>query len=278
MDFYAEIKKRYGNIRRTRGFYLYTEKNVRILDLYLDNGMAIFGRKDNQIGLTVKQFTDRGLFTFLPSTADTNLQKALNILFPEYEVRFFSDYTKILEDLKIQNTQADIEKMLWRPFSEENQNLENKNLFFIQPPFCSTLKIAAFKKSYFKTVPENCQITAVEKAALAKAFFELIRKTELLKKQDDKSNEQVLPAKIKNRKKQISKNYAEVIKLCSSVWEVKDRYLFPKIYEKNYNAFFENALNSRILISPNFDTPSILPELNTYAELISFLKLYNKTL
>ena len=32
--YYEEIHKRFGNIRRARGNFLYTQKNVRITDLY----------------------------------------------------------------------------------------------------------------------------------------------------------------------------------------------------------------------------------------------------
>ena len=38
-----EIKKRYGNVKRARGIYLYTEKSVRLTDCFLDGGRAILG-------------------------------------------------------------------------------------------------------------------------------------------------------------------------------------------------------------------------------------------
>ena len=41
--YYEEIHKRFGNIRRARGNFLYTQKNVRITDLYREEGRAILG-------------------------------------------------------------------------------------------------------------------------------------------------------------------------------------------------------------------------------------------
>ena len=41
--YYSEIKKRYGIITRARGSFLYTQKNVRLTDLFQEGGRAILG-------------------------------------------------------------------------------------------------------------------------------------------------------------------------------------------------------------------------------------------
>ena len=44
IDFLAEeIFLRYGNVKRARGPFLYTEKGKRLTDLYQENGRAILG-------------------------------------------------------------------------------------------------------------------------------------------------------------------------------------------------------------------------------------------
>lgn len=253
MNFYEEIKIRYGNVKRTRGFYLYTEKNIRILDLYLDGGMSIFGRKGNQVQLVLKQFADKGLYSFLPTTADNNLKKALNALFPEHtEIAFYTDCSEVLNWLKMKISKNSFDENLWKPLLPSCDELKKQPLFFVQPPFCTTTKIAVFKKEFATQIPSGENISAIEKACLAKAFFKLPQFIEKSKKI--------------NNKHDIAK------KLCKNFWQVENIYLFPKIKKEEYELFFKRALDSHILISPYFSVPSILPKIDVYSELINFLK------
>ncbi len=38
-----KIKNRYGTVKRARGSFLYTEKRIRLTDLFLEGGRAILG-------------------------------------------------------------------------------------------------------------------------------------------------------------------------------------------------------------------------------------------
>ena len=49
-------------------------------------------------------------------------------------------------------------------------------------------------------------------------------------------------------------------------------YLFPKLNKEKYDDFFKAALDSHILLSPDFTIPSILPKIRVYTELENFLK------
>ena len=42
-EYYAEISKHFGNVKRARGNFLYTEKGIRVTDMYLEHGRAILG-------------------------------------------------------------------------------------------------------------------------------------------------------------------------------------------------------------------------------------------
>ena len=44
-EYYFEISKRFGAIKRARGTFFYTEKGIRLTDLYLENGRAVKSRK-----------------------------------------------------------------------------------------------------------------------------------------------------------------------------------------------------------------------------------------
>ena len=78
----------------------------------------------------------------------------------------------------------------------------------------------------------------------------------------------------KNCKRQILQSYTRAAELCAAIWRQEGLYLFPKIKKGAYETLFKKALDSKILISPDFNIPSILPKIKTYTELINFLKGY----
>jgi len=150
MNFYDEIRNRYGNVKRARGFYLYTEKNIRLLDMYLDGGMSILGRRENQAPLVFKQSIDKGLNAFLPSSGDYRLKKALNSLFSEHpHFYLLSEWSKAFSFLEIENNKTALDSCImentWKPFLPSSENLKKKKVFFVNPPFCTSIKIAVSK-------------------------------------------------------------------------------------------------------------------------------------
>lgn len=85
-DFESEITKRYGQIRRARGNFLYTQKNVRLLDMYLDNGASILGWSKGQSRLFLKNTLDRGFSAAFTNGTPANLNRALKQLFAGFNV------------------------------------------------------------------------------------------------------------------------------------------------------------------------------------------------
>ena len=77
-----EIFLRYGNIKRARGNFLYTEKGVRLTDLYREGGRAILGWGSEGSGaFTVfKDVLQRGLTGSFPTAMTYRLQKAISEL------------------------------------------------------------------------------------------------------------------------------------------------------------------------------------------------------
>ena len=121
--------------------------------------------------------------------------------------------------------------------------------------------------------------------SLARAFFDLKRKMEELKIEEMKTEDgqhseetgrraRVSHTIIKQRQA-VLKRRAEAERLIPTVWTQKGWYLFPHIPETEYPALFMQALDAHILISPEYGTPSILPDCESYAELIRFLKVKN---
>ena len=278
MNFYDEIRNRYGNVKRAQGFYLYTEKNIRLLDMYLDGGMSILGRRENQAPLVFKQSIDKGLNAFLPSSGDYRLKKALNSLFPEHpHFYFLSEWSKAFSFLEIEDNKTDLDSCImentWKPFLPSSENLKKKKVFFVNPPFCTSIKIAVSKD----VLPIlSSEVSAAEKEVLSKAFFELIRIIKLREQEKGLSDEELInSARGKKKKQQLVKSiksYRRVVELCSRFWNMEGPYLFSKLNEEKYETFFKAALDFHIFLSPYFTIPSILPKIRVYTELENFLK------
>ena len=73
-----EFVKRYGTVSRARGCNLYTQKGVRITDLYLDGGRAILGRScsASRAFKVFKNTIDRGQTGLFPKMYETRFEKA----------------------------------------------------------------------------------------------------------------------------------------------------------------------------------------------------------
>lgn len=246
--------------------------------MYLDGGMSILGRRENQAPLVFKQSIDKGLNAFLPSSGDYRLKKALNSLFPDHPYSYLlSEWNSALSLLKTEENKIDSEAFIientWKPFLPSSENLKRKTAFFVNPPFCSSIKILVSKNP----LPIMfCEVSAAEKEVLAKAFFDLIRIIKLREQEKELSDEELInSARGKKKKEQLAKNiksYRRVEALCSNFWNMEGPYLFSKLNKEKYEDFFKSALDSHILLSPYFTIPSILPKIRVYTELENFLK------
>ena len=190
IDIYAEIRKRYGNVRRARGYYLYTEKNVRLLDLWLDGGKAILGRRTGQANLVCKQFLDKGLTGFLPTKADVQLQRALEALLPDYPViRWYEtqDKAERLAGSVLRPDQNGTVRSLsvWRPFldidpASDPQEPIGDSIMLVTPAYPVPCGIIAAGSRFEECLPHSDVLFPPLAYSLARAFFDLKRKMEEL--------------------------------------------------------------------------------------------------
>ena len=295
IDIYTEIRKRYGNIRRARGYYLYTEKNVRLLDLWLDGGKAILGRRTGQANLVCKQFLDKGLTGFLPTKADVQLRRALEALLPDYPViRWYETQGKaerIAASAMPAGQNGTRQPLpIWRPFldldsASDPQEPIADGIMLVTPAYPVPCGIIAAGSRFEESLPPSDVLFPPFAYSLARAFFDLKHKMEEfqlkeIKIEDGHHSEaagrcaRVSHTIVKKRQAALNRK-AEAERLIPGVWEQKGWYLFPYIPEAEYPAFFLQALDAHVLISPEYGTPSILPDCESYTELIRFLKLRN---
>lgn len=73
-----------GPIRRARDYYLYDQGGRRWLDLWLDDGRALYGHRPPGLARVLKSFIDRGLYAPCQNYEQPRLTKLLSQLVPGF--------------------------------------------------------------------------------------------------------------------------------------------------------------------------------------------------
>lgn len=243
-EYYAEISKHFGNVKRARGNFLYTEKGIRVTDMYLEHGRAILGwGNDNGTSgtsafLRLKNLINRGL----TGSFNTDFQKQLD--------RAVSDLLGASCKAYIFSSEEDLDKAAF------SISKEPVSYFPWMGLVCSGAQVSDFE--CVKIVPplpwtENIFILAVRDdittlffgerhsgslcGALARSIYDLM--AELSKRDETK--------------------WFLFDTYLKDYFVRKGPYLYPKMKEDNYDAFVKHCLNCNIAISPNYNIPSIVP-------------------
>ena len=260
-----EIKKRYGNVKRARGIYLYTEKSVRLTDCFLDGGRGILGYGGGKAKTAFKDCFERGANGFYDSGLLPAFEKSVKKLLPaEYtEIRLYSEKTAAMlgeTSFSLDGASDKANPVLWRPWLDfagkiteqptgypKIQVVYNTNEVFpavvkILPPFtyATDICVYAFSDKSYKNLaelPQNDVVPSPLLAAYTRSFYDLLNSFSLFTEKDFKANSKALePFFIRNQ--------------C---------YLFPKIPETQYKDFVLKCLEAGIVISPDCNVPSIMP-------------------
>ena len=260
-----EIKKRYGNVKRARGIYLYTEKSVRLTDCFLDGGRGILGHGGGKAKTAFKDCFERGANGFYDSGLLPAFEKSVKKLLPaEYtEIRLYSEKTAAMlggTSVSLDGASEKANPVLWRPWLDfagkiteqpngypKIQVVYNTNEVFpavvkILPPFtyATDICVYAFSEKSYKNLaelPQNDVVPSPLLAAYTRSFYDLLNSFSLFTEKDFKANSKALePFFTRNQ--------------C---------YLFPKIPETQYKDFVLKCLDAGIVISPDYNVPSIMP-------------------
>ena len=279
-----EIKKRYGNVKRARGIYLYTEKSVRLTDCFLDGGRAILGHGGGKAKTAFKDCFERGANGFYDSGLLPAFEKSVKQLLPRNftTIRLYTEKTAApLEGISyslessrekagaaleqtsfsLESSQKKTEPVLWRPWLEISgksteqptgypkiqivHNVEGDfpAIVKIVPPFpyATELCVYAFStacgEEMLQNLPKNDIVPAPLLAAFTRGFYDLKIALGTYTENDFKANSKVFePFFIRNQ--------------C---------YLFPKIPKEKYKDFVLKCLDIGIVISPDYNVPSIMP-------------------
>lgn len=261
-----EIKKRYGNVKRARGIYLYTEKSVRLTDCFLDGGRAILGHGGGKAKTAFKDCFERGANGFYDSGLLSAFEKAVKQLLPRNftTIRLYTEKRAApLEEISfsLESSREKADAVLWRPWLEisgksteqptgypkiqivHNVDGDFPAIVKIVPPFpyATELCVYAFStacgEEMLQNLPKNDIVPAPLLAAFTRGFYDLKIALGTYTENDFKANSKVFePFFIRNQ--------------C---------YLFPKISEEKYKDFVLKCLDIGIVISPDYNVPSIMP-------------------
>ncbi|MDR2897698.1 MAG: hypothetical protein LBU99_02705, partial [Spirochaetaceae bacterium] len=247
---------------------------------YLEGGRAILGWKGGRSLLTFKSLLDRGLTGTFETPEQKQLEQAIRNLAPQHRVvRWYQNKEKAqnacarylglwIDDLPLVENEAVRNRMfllqsdalfqangicLWRPWIEDawynideeiRESLQDLSwcsaditVFPIPFPAGGEFYAVAFSTDKGDQILPSDPLPAVVAGAMARACNDLY-------------------AEIPKRWEQDWQQYDKII---GEYWLRRGPYLVPEIPEEQYRDFFLRCLDMGILISPDFNIPSIVP-------------------
>ncbi|MBP5747634.1 MAG: hypothetical protein J6W63_04635 [Treponema sp.] len=243
-----EIFSRFGNVKRARGNFLYTEKCVRLTDLYREGGRAILGWGAEGSGaFTVfKDVLQRGLTGSFITAMSYRLQKAVSeLLFSQRRVFAFSGKQAVLADA--QKFSSDIS--FYKPWAlaqdSSSVDFSSTDCVILEPPFpwAGEIELLSVKEELAEENENAAKdlhttyLAPVTEAALARSIYDLI-------------------AAIQNYSE---KDFFIYDKYISPYWTRKGPYLFPKVERERYDEFVSFCLDCQLVPPPSYDQSGIVP-------------------
>lgn len=243
MDFLAdEITLQYGSVQRARGCFLYTRSGCRLTDLYLDGGRAILGRGGGRSFTVFKNALNRGLTGHFDSDEHRRLEKAASALLNSAR-RVFAYYglaeaTKAAECICAENYR------IWQAWNPDRPEWSGTPAVIIAPPlawaediFLVCIKTERLPEASREMLPHSQSFPAPLYAAFTRAIYDML-------------------AAVQERSE---KDWFVYDRFIRPYWERKGPYLIPKIPEADYISFVKHCLLCKLVISPSYPVPSIVP-------------------
>jgi hypothetical protein len=224
-EYPSAIEKKYGFVRRARFCYLYTQNGERLVDMYQEAGRAILGWRGSAVTAFKNVFARGAAGTFF-SEEGGRLKKAIRALIPEAEsARWYTgeNAEKFMRMYRV-----------WRPWAQEAAC----PAVFLPPfPLAHDVVIVAGKNDTPETHAGSDVLPPCLLAGITRAVYDLI-------------------AEIPRRGESCWSLYDGAF---LRFWERAGPYLFPKMPRETYGAFTLACLDAGLVVSPDYDIPSIVP-------------------
>ncbi|MBQ4379559.1 MAG: hypothetical protein II821_10265 [Treponema sp.] len=253
----SEIFSRYGAVKRARKCFLYTEKGVRLTDMYQEGGRAILGW-GGSVFTVLKDVLERGItgsyYTSFSSPCGrerSQLERAVAELFgDERRVFIFSSEAEAIEHASTISPESISFYRPWNPAQVEWQNVAC--IVFAPPlPWTNDIFILAVKNDIFQSVLEKNKKYDIPESALTDQRF--------LSSPLCAAVTRSIYDLIKAIQEREAKDWFIYDQIITKYWERKGPYLFPKISPKEYPDFVRHCLDCHLVISPVMHIPSVVP-------------------
>jgi hypothetical protein len=206
--------------------------------MYLNSGRAILGWKNGSVMQLFKNVFDRGILADYPNDYVNQLCGALQKLFP-YAKQFFIFSTDV-------NTDSD-RLPVYRPWEKSSFDIIEESQFVFYPPFgfgevsviVSNIEqsIENENYSYINGKKIICDLPSPLCASLARSIYDLIQELQVRNESD----------------------FSVFDSFLLSDFNRNGPYLYPKCKKEEYEKLFLQYLEKGILLSPDYDVPSIVP-------------------
>lgn len=247
-ELFTELFHRYGAVRRARGCFLYTKKGVRVTDLYQESGRAILGWEGGSAFTMMRNVLSRGQTgSFIcEDTPSFRLHKAVSELFSSDRTVFCFNSQKEALDAGLALFPDDTS--VFRPWNSQNEKLilsEISGLILTPPlPWAQSIFIYAADTKKIEENPDKLlfirgavKLPFALETACTRSIYNLIKALQ----------------------ERTEKDWFIYDSVLTKYWERQGPYLFPKLPEEKYSQFVLHCLDCGILISPDYNTPSIVP-------------------
>jgi hypothetical protein len=239
----AAILQKYGSIKRARNCFLYTEKGIRLTDLYQESGRAILGWGGGSAFTIFKNVLNRG-FTGSFDTDYTRRRETGSRLDRVVSQLLDSARVVLVFTSKQQAFAAALEMApdstsVWRPWNPEKQDWSTVHAVLLEPPlpWTAALWLVAVLPENDFSVSESSRIPAPIAAAVIRSLYDMIEA-------------------LQNREE---KNWFVYDRVVTRYWTRRGPYLYPNVPVEQYDNFVAHCLNCMLVISPYYDQPSIIP-------------------
>lgn len=236
----AEITARYGTVQRARGCFLYTRKGTRLTDLYREGGRAILGWDGGSAFTLFKNVLCRGLTGSFDTDFIKRIDRAVSTLLASDRKIFI--YTSRIAAVKAALAFSAESTSAWKPWNQDNIDWRNISSVIIEPPlpWTPSVFITAVKPELCEKdvqIPETERIPAPLAEAVTRAVYNMIAAFQKYEEKDWFIYDTIL----------------------TKYWTRRGPYLYPKMEEQEYGEFMLHCLDCGIVISPDYNVPSIVP-------------------
>lgn len=243
-----EIFTRYGSVTRARGSFLYTAKNVRLTDMYQENGRAILGWGGGSAFTMLKNALNRGLTGSFRTDFSYRLQKAVSTLLNSKRKTFiFNDKMLAMKSALSVSPEG---TSVYKPWSGAQIDWSKIDAVIMEPPLPWTSGI------FILAVNETPDMEQ-KLSNLADSF-----KTSYLPSPLEAAATRSIYNLIKAMQERKEEDWFIYDKVLTKYWTRKGPYLFIKkdvVPEDCFKDFVKHCLDCTLVINPVYNEPSIIP-------------------